>query len=488
LTQAPDRSSTAAGEYADNRIDYGRRFRVLPAVMVVQLTTVIATTVVAAAGPRIASDLGGLGLYPWIFSGYTLATAAAGPVVGKVSDLVGRRHFYILGTALFFLGSIGGALAQDMPQMIAARAVAGLGGGAMSALTGLTVGDLFPPRQRARWLAATVGVYGAGSLAGPSLGGLVTDLSSWRWIFVGAVVAPVAATLLIIPVLPAGRKLKGVSLDVAGLGLFLVAVTALLIGITWADEDNGWTTREVAAGTVTAVATALLLVQESRSKSPFISVAMFRRAAFTYSIAISFTLGVIFFAMIGYVPIYVQVVVGEGAAASGALLIPMMAPFVLGGIGAGQLMARSGRYKALVRIGCLLVFAGASCLALAEITGSRPLLEIGLGLSGLGAGGVFPILSLVVQSVFPYRNMGAAHSLRQLFTSLAPAIGIPLMGIFVFHGRHLTTLQISASVRASLAQGLQELFIAMAVLAVVTLGLALLLPGIKLRSTFDEEL
>jgi MFS family permease len=207
---------------------------------------------------------------------------------------------------------------------------------------------------------------------------------------------------------------------------------------------------------------------------------------FSFAIAISFTLGVIFFAMIGYVPVYVQVVAGEGATASGALLIPMMAPFVVGGIGAGQLMAHSGRYRGLVKSGCALVVAGAALVVLATASGTRLPLEIGLGLTGLGAGAVFPILSLVVQSAFPYRNMGAAHSLRQLFTSLAPAIGIPLMGIFVFRGRQLSTLQMAASARASLALGLEELFLGIAVLAVVTVVLAWMLPAIQLRSTFEE--
>src|SRR5258708_1635652 len=263
VTQGANRSSepevrrpdAAQVEYSDNRISVGLRFRVLPAVMVVQLTTVIATTVVAAAGPRIASDLGALSLYPWIFSAYTLGAAAAGPVVGKVSDLVGRRFFYVLGTTLFAVGSIGGSLAQGMPQLIAARGVAGIGGGAMA---------------------------------------------------------------------------------------------ALLVGMTWANGDNGLTARELYAVAVTLVATALLLLQETRSRLPFISLAMFRRPVFTFAVAISFTLGIVFFAVIGYVPIYVQAVLGEGATASGALLIPMMAPYIVGGIGAGQIMARSPNYLALL--------------------------------------------------------------------------------------------------------------------------------------------
>jgi MFS family permease len=214
---------------------------------------------------------------------------------------------------------------------------------------------------------------------------------------------------------------------------------------------------------------------------------MFRRPVFTFAVAISFTLGIVFFAVIGNVPVYVQAVLGEGATASGALLIPMMAPYIVGGIGAGQLMARSGSYLALVRSGCAAVLAGTVCLALAPLADNRLVFEIGLGLCGLGTGAVFPILSLVVQSAFPYRNMGAAHSLRQLFTGLAPAIGIPLMGIFVFHGLHLSTLQMAASNRAVLSQGLEELFAGLAVLAAVTMALALALPAIKLRTTFEEE-
>jgi MFS family permease len=488
VTQAPDRSQPASERagFANNRIDFRLRHRVLPAVMVVQLTAVIATTVVAAAGPRIASDLGALSLYPWIFSAYTITTAAFGPVVGKLSDLIGRRSFYVIGTSLFVLGSVGGALAVNMPELIAARAMAGAGGGALSALTGLTVADLYPPRQRARWLAATVGVYGAGSLIGPSIGGLVTDLWSWRWIFAGSIVAPLIATVLIVPLLPAGRRMRGLGIDVAGLALFLVAVTALLVAVTWAEDDSGrtWTPRVIAALALTVVGAGALLYREARTDRPFISLPMFKLPVFTISIAISFTVSVIFFAAIAYLPLYVQVVLGEGAAASGALLIPMMGPFIVGGVGGGQLIARSGRYRSLVITGCGLILVGTATFVV-EPQGIG--LFVGLGLLGLGAGAVFPVLSLVVQSAFPYRSMGAAHSLRQLFTSLAPAIGIPLMGLFVFHGSHLLTLALGAAERASLAQGLHDLFAGLVVLAALTLAMATALPTIQLRSSFDEE-
>lgn len=452
--------------------------------MVVQLTTVIATTVVAAAGPRIASDLGGLSLYPWIFSAYTITTAAFGPVVGKLSDLIGRRSFYVIGTALFVVGALVGALATNMPELIAARAMAGAGGGALAALTGLTVADLYPPRQRARWLAVTVGVYGVGSLIGPSIGGVVTDFWSWRWIFAGSVVAPVIATALIVPLLPAGGRLRSLAIDVAGLVLFLVTVTALLIAVTWAEDDGEWTPRVIASLALTVVSACTLLYQEEHTQGPFISLPMLKVPAFTIATAISFTVGVIFFAAIAYVPLYVQVVLGQGAAASGALLIPMMAPFIVGGVGGGQLLARSGRYRALVLGGCALLMAG-TAIFVVEPQGTG--LFLGLGMLGLGAGAVFPVLSLVVQNAFPYRSMGAAHSLRQLFTSLAPAIGIPLMGLFVFHGRHLSTLSMSAAERASFARGLGELFAGLAMLALLTFGLALALPTIQLRSSFDED-
>ncbi len=451
--------------------------------MVVQLTAVIATTVVAAAGPRIASDLGGLGLYPWIFSAYTITTAAFSPVVGKLSDLIGRRFFYVIGTGLFAIGAVGGALAGNMPELIAARAIAGAGGGALSALTGLTVADLYPPRQRARWLAATVGVYGAASLIGPSLGGAITDQWSWRWIFAGSLLPPVIATALIVPLLPAGRRLNRLAIDVAGVALFLVSVTGLLLAVTWAEEDGGLTLRVLASIAMTVVSAGGLLYREAHVEKPFISLPMFEVRVFTIAIAISFTVAVIFFATIAYLPLYVQVVLGKGATASGALLIPMMAPYIVGAIGGGQLLARSGKYRALVIAGCTMLFAGTAILVI-EPRGAG--LFLGLGLTGLGTGAVFPLLSLVVQSAFPYRSMGAAHSLRQLFTNLAPAIGIPLMGLFVFQGRHLSTLAMSAAERASFAHGLLELFAGLVVLAILTVGLAAMLPTIQLRSSFDE--
>jgi MFS family permease len=441
--------------------------------MVVQLTAVVAGTVVATASPRIASELHGLSLFPWIFSAYGLATAATSPVVGKLSDLVGRRPFYVLGMILFGAGALGSAFSANMPEMVAARAVAGIGGGAMAALTGLTVGDLFPPRQRARWLAATVGVYGAGSLVGPWAGGLVTDAVGWRWIFAGSVVPPLVATLVMAPVLPSGRRIRSASIDLAGVGFFVASVVALLFVIALGEQEGALSAVTLGIGVLAVAAFAAMIVRERRVATPLISLPMFTKPVFLVAILISFTLGIVFNGAIAYVPLYMQKVQGASASSSGLLLIPMMAPFVVGGVGFGQLMAHSGRYVGLARFGTAAVALGAMALWLAPPGLGQAFFLVGLGLTGLGAGGTFPLLSLVVQSSFPYRQMGAAHTLRQLFTSLSGAVGIPLLGVFVFLGDNLN------------ATGISHVFMASSALALVTLLMAFRLPTITLRSSFE---
>jgi MFS family permease len=447
---------------------------VIPAIMVVQLTAVMAGVVVATAGPAIVRDLHGLRLYPWVFSAYALTTAASGPVVGKLSDFAGRRPFYIAGMVLFVAGALLGALAPNMTVLVASRAMAGAGGGAMAALTGLTVGDLFPPRQRARWLAVTFGVYGGGSLVGPWLGGAVTDHFGWRWLFAASAVPPLVATLVLAPVLPKAGRIRSLRVDLPGVGLFVVAVAALLYAVTEAEQPGASPLTTAAAAAVALAGIVALLWRESSAPAPFISLPMFRNRTFTVSVGVSFLMGVVMYALIVYVPLYFQAVRGGSATGSGLLLMPMMAPFIVGGIGAGQLIARSGRYLALVRAATVVAAAGTVLLWLPGTTPGA-WFAAGLAVAGLGLGALFPVLSLVVQSCFPYSSMGAAHSLRQLFTSLSNAVGVPLMGIFLFAGSNLTVA------------GVQRLLLASTVIALGAALLALLLPAIALRSSFDEK-
>src|ERR1700694_1251689 len=166
-----------------NQIPADRRYWVLGVVMLVQFISVLTSTIVSTAAPTIVGELHGLDLYAWLFSSYLLASSVTVPVVGKLSDLFGRRPFYIAGLVLFLIGSAGSGFAQNMGELIVARAVTGIGGGAMMALGATTIGDIFSPRERGRWIGLIISVFGLGSIVGPLVGGFITDHFGWRWVF-----------------------------------------------------------------------------------------------------------------------------------------------------------------------------------------------------------------------------------------------------------------------------------------------------------------
>jgi MFS family permease len=373
-----------------------------------------------------------------------------------------------------------------MNTMILGRGLAGIGGGGLAALNGITVGDMFPPRERGRWIAATLGVFGLASVVGPPLGGLVTDLFGWRWIFGVGLLLPVGATILIVPAMPPSRRLTSVSIDWAGIALFCAAMTALLLMVSLGGRQYPWLSPQILACAAAGVAAAAVLIwHEGRATEPLIPLWMFGGRLFTTALLASFLFGVVMYGVVAYLPLYLQVVRGQSAGASGLQLVPLMLPFIVGGLGAGQLMHRTGRYKELLVVAALLITVCLTLLALGPRATQAALLPVTLAGIGAGLGAAFPMLGIVIQSAFPYRMMGTANSLRQLATNLSSAIGIPALGLLAFFATSGSSLG-SSAVRAGLAVGLEHVFGAISLLSAAALLLALTLPVIPLRDTFES--
>src|SRR5712692_1951390 len=251
-------SAVRAQPTITNQIPADRRYWVLGTVMLVQFTSVLTSTIVSTAAPTIVDELHGLDLYAWLFSAYLLASSVTVPVVGKLSDLFGRRPFYIAGLSLFLFGSAISGLSQNMRGLIAARALTGIGGGAMMALAVTTIGDIFSPRQRGRWTGLIVSVFGLGSIVGPLVGGFITDHFGWRWVFLVNLPLGLIGLVLIAVLLP---KLVGrgrVRVDWLGIVLLVSGVVPLLIALTWAGITYPWDSIQVI--TALSVGAVLLVV------------------------------------------------------------------------------------------------------------------------------------------------------------------------------------------------------------------------------------
>ena len=523
--EQPQRATT-------NQIPADRRYWVLGTVMLVQFVSILTSTIISTAAPTIVDDLHGLNLYAWLFSSYLLASSVTVPVVGKLSDLFGRRPFYIAGLLLFLIGSAVSGFSQDMGELIAARAVTGIGGGAMMALSVTTIGDIFSPRERGRWMGLIMSVFGLGSILGPLVGGFITDHLGWRWVFYVNIVPGLIALGLLSFLLPRLAGHGRVRIDWIGIILLIAGVVPLLIGLTWAGITYPWGSVQVLT---TMIGGGIILVAfaiwENHAAEPILTLHLFESRAFTVAVIISFLMGIALFGALTFLPLYAQGVLGYSAQDAGLVLSPLMLGFVLGSLVGGQFTTRTGRYRVQTIIGMAIGTVGMFLLSrLSDTTGFTQAL-IAMVVTGIGIGAVFPTLSVVVQSAFPYRMLGTANAARQFFNNLGAVMGVPVMATIVIETlknelpRHLPSgmggrlanaatsgaqgliagqsqgltdafgklppavaHQVLTAVRASLAIGTSRAFLLATVLTAI--GLVIItfyLPEIPLRGTIQDH-
>src|SRR5438128_8738567 len=317
-------SAARAQPTITNQIPADRRYWVLGTVMLVQFTAVMTSTIVSTATPTIVDELHGLNLYAWLFSSYLLASSVTVPVVGKLSDLFGRRPFYIGGLLLFLLGSAFSGLSQNMGELIAARAVTGIGGGALMALGVTTIGDIFSPRERGRWMGLIMSVFGLGSIVGPLVGGFITDHFGWRWVFYVNLPLGLIALALIGFLLPRLAGHGRVRIDWLGIALLVAGVLPILVGLTWAGLTYPWGSPQVIGALVAgAVLLVAFAIWENHAPEPILTLHLFENRAFTVAVILSFLVGVSLFGALTFLPLYAQGVLGYSAQDSGLVLAPL---------------------------------------------------------------------------------------------------------------------------------------------------------------------
>ena len=332
-------------------------FSVLGALMLTLLLEALDQTIVGTAMPKIIGDLNGFSLYTWVATAYILASATVIPIVGKLSDLYGRKGFFLVGVALFLLGSALSGLSQTIEQLIAFRALQGLGAGVGIALVFTVVGDIFPPLERARWQGLFGAVYGLSSIIGPFLGGFLTDNLSWRSVFYVNLPVGFFALVGIVLFLPANISPRNATfsgwaairrIDLPGAVLAAGATISLLLGLTFAGQGSAWTSIEVvgwlAAGVVLVV---MFLIRESRAADPLLPLGLFRNQVFSSVAVLSLGVGAVILSLAYYLPLFLQGVLGESATNSGAVLTPLLIANVIAGSMSGFIVAKTGTYQRL---------------------------------------------------------------------------------------------------------------------------------------------
>ncbi|MGW4021902.1 MDR family MFS transporter [Streptomyces sp. NPDC005009] len=386
-------------------------------------------TIVATALPTIVSELGGLEHLSWVVTAYLLASTAATPLWGKLGDQYGRKKLFQTAIVIFLVGSALCGAAQDMPQLIAFRALQGLGGGGLIVLSMAIVGDLVPPRERGRYQGLFGAVFGATSVLGPLLGGLFTQHLSWRWVFyinlpVGIVALAVIATVLHIP----RRRTKHV---IDYLGTFLIAsvatclvLVASLGGTTWE-----WASPQIIGLAVLGALLAVAFVAvERRAAEPVLPLKLFRVRTFTLSAVISFIIGFAMFGAMTYLPTFLQVVQGVTPTMSGVHMLPMVAGMLLSSTGSGQIVSRTGRWKVFPIAGTAVTTLGLLLLHQLDADSSTAEMSAYFFVLGFGLGLVMQVLVLIVQNAVPYEDLGVATSGATFFRSIGASFGVAIFG------------------------------------------------------------
>ena len=391
-------------------------------------------TVVATAIPRIVTDLGGFDRITWISTAYIVASTTSVPIVGRLTDLYGRKRFYIAGIVVFIAGSVLAGLSQTMDQLIAFRAVQGLGGGVLLAISFVIVGDLFPPAERGKIQGVLAAVFGLASVIGPTLGGVITDTLSWHWIFYINVPLGIAALVFFNKFFPESvTSISGARLDVAGMVTLVLSIVPLMIALSWGGSLYEWSSPQVVGLLVlSAVMTAAFILAELRATDPIMPFAIYRNRMVSVSLFAVFGTGFGMFGGIVFIPLYFQGVLGASATSSGSFLTPMMLGVVVGAALSGQAISRfGGHYRIIGLTGLTVMTLGLALVSRMSTETSFASAVANIVVMGLGLGVTFPTFTIAVQNAVPHSLLGVATSAVQFYRSLGGALGLAVLGAYL---------------------------------------------------------
>ena len=387
-------------------------------------------TLFATALPTVVGELSGVQDMLWVNTAPMLTGTVALPVYGKLSDLLGRKPVLLTGMLVFVAGSVLGGLSTDMGTLIAARAIQGLGGGGLIVLVQSVVADTVPARDRAPYLSAIGAVFALSAVAGPVVGGWLTEGVGWRWAFwvnvpLGGLAVLAVALLLREP----PRREERVRLDVAGTTTLAVAVTALVLLVSWGGTRLPWTSpAALGLAALVAAATAAFVLVERRAAEPVIPLGLFRDRTFAAAVVAGLVLAVAMFGTLGYLPTYLQMAVGLGPTAAGMAMLTLVAGLAIATVGAAQLVRRTGRTKLLPLVGTALVALALGLLATLTPQTPLPLTGLYLLLLGLGIGCAWEVLVVVVQNTAPDGAVGTATATNSFFREIGVTVGSALVG------------------------------------------------------------
>jgi EmrB/QacA subfamily drug resistance transporter len=386
--------------------------------------------IVATALPRITSELGGLEHLSWVVTGFVVASTVSTPLYGRLSDLYGRKQAFVVSIIVFLAGSVLCGVAVGMNELIVFRAIQGLGAGGLLVLAQTVVGDLVSPRERGRYQGQFAAVFAGCSVAGPLLGGFITEYASWRWIFYVNIPVGLPALALIMWGLRPRQSAAAPKLDLAGAALLVLGTVCLLLVLSWGGSTYPWLSAPV-LGLLAASAAcfALLVPVERAAPQPILPPALFRNKVFVLGCAVMALAAMAMFAAAVFLPLMFQLLMSASPSRAGLMIAPMMGGVIVASVVGGRLVSRTGRYKRFPvagLAGATLSFAGLALATRAEW--GAPVIEALLVVLGLGIGSAMPNLTTAIQNAVRLTELGGATATAAFFRSLGGALGVAVAG------------------------------------------------------------